>query len=109
VAGHTDRGRVPPKPRVGEPRRWRFSFRYWKQLPNFGCDDLKDGWFVSLLDRFREMGKQSVDDALDYIDSSDGPADAMRFHRVTHGHRHVTMNRADFDWLDAAILADETN
>jgi len=95
-------------PRIGAPpppRRWTFTFRYWKQIKNFGLDRLRDNWFVSLLERMHELGTQNIDDVMAYLEEGNKEAaDALRFHKIDHDHEHVTMKREEFDWVDKTYL-----
>src|SRR5262249_19783470 len=51
-------GNVPPK------KKWRFSFRYWRQTEYFGIDQCDKSWFASVLTRFAEVSSLDVEDAL---------------------------------------------
>ncbi len=50
---------VPASP---DPRRWAFSFRFWRQTEFFGLDKAQPTWFVSLLERLAELSGLVIDD-----------------------------------------------
>jgi hypothetical protein len=81
-------GNVPPK------KKWRFSFRYWRQAEYFGVDQCDKAWFVSLLQRLAEVSALDVDDAL-----SGSYGTALRCHSIDWTARNIPISKNDIDWL----------
>jgi hypothetical protein len=100
--------KIPP-PRPPPERCWVFGFRWWRQVKNFGFDDVvnADKWFVSLMERLQHLGAESVDHVVDAMHAGGGIAGGLRCHPIDHDHEHVTMERAEFDWVAADYLDDE--
>ena len=51
----------PSTDRPAPPKRWTFSFRYWKEIDYFGLSESKTKWFVSLMVRLGELSKHEID------------------------------------------------
>jgi len=86
----------PPKPqKTEEPRRWAFSFRYWRQIENFGLDRTDAGWFASLLEKLSILSNEEVDKFI--CDSR--KKDVWRYHNIDWGHKNIPIQMSDLDWL----------
>ncbi|MGE7415460.1 hypothetical protein [Methylobacterium tarhaniae] len=94
-------GRVPPPAqapkagRIPQPKRWTFSFQYWRQIEFFGVDQCNKGWFISFLDRLAELSRMSIEDFL----KSHAQQDALRYHEINWNHKNVPIRRDDIDWI----------
>ena len=44
-----------------DQRNWSFSFRYYSQAEYFGLGETSTKWFVSLLERLRDLCKENID------------------------------------------------
>jgi hypothetical protein len=105
---HPNPGRVPPDPRHpttrGAQRKpWTFSFRFWNQIQNFGLDKSPSKWFVSVLERFRELSKYSVDEFRD----NGKLRDNWRYHSIKWDMKNVPIGRKDCSWIDSDYLDNE--
>lgn len=91
---------TPHKKTVGKviannPKRFVFSFRYWKQIEYFGLDKVKLTWFVSLLDKLTELSEEPLDAfRKDYQKKN-----ANRYHSINWGQRNIPIKRNELDWL----------
>jgi hypothetical protein len=81
-------GNIPPK------KKWKFSFRYWKQIEYFGVDQCDKSWFVSLLERLTEVSSLEVEDAL-----AGSYGTSLRCHPINWDARNIPISRAEIDWL----------
>ncbi|MGY4413195.1 hypothetical protein ACVWW4_004931 [Bradyrhizobium sp. LB7.1] len=81
-------GNIPPK------KKWKFSFRYWRQVEYFGIDQCDKSWFASVLTRFSEVSSLHVEDALS---GSYGPS--LRCHSIDWNAKNIPISRESIDWI----------
>ena len=101
-----DPGTVPP-PRVPEVRKGRpdaekyftFSFRYWKEVENFGVGSQDASWFSSLLARLRDLGSEKITRLFE----DPSFKDTLRSHRVDWGAKNIPVQLEDLNWLPASV------
>lgn len=93
---------APPKAKL-----WTFSFRFWRQLENFGFNgaNLDLRWFVSLLDQLKALSAEKVDDIRRGRDSR--KAEVLRYHEINWSQRNIPLQRQDFNWLPGDFLNNE--
>lgn len=104
---------IPPNvrtPNVGKVRAqgstWAFSFRYWREHQNFGFKFGKEGaararWFVSLLNRLRELAAYDVDE---FRSGSSRVRGELRYHDIDWNARNIPIRREDLSWVDPRYL-----
>jgi hypothetical protein len=102
-------GTAPPqaqKPVALAPqsdKRWTFSFRFWKQIENFGLDQTDSKWFIALLDKLADLSKLKRDQFLkDGVDR-----DNWRFHKIHWQQKNIPVQRKDLDWIPKIYLDNE--
>jgi len=77
-------------------RRWSFSFRFWEQIRYFGLDKSQPKWFVSLLDKLKELSNIQIDKFL-----ADGTErDAWRYHPINWNQKNIPIQSKDLEWVD---------
>lgn len=82
---------------TSEIARWAFSFQHWRQIEYFGVSECEAKWFVSFLERLRELASYPVDQFL-----ADQPTkDAWRYHDVKWTIKNIPIKRSQLDWLPA--------
>lgn len=86
---------APPEPRPPEPKRWTFSFRYWRQIKYFGFDRTDSGWFASLLEKLTALSDEEVDKFI--CDSQ--KLDVWRYHKINWGQKNIPVQPSDLTWL----------
>ncbi|MBF4426241.1 hypothetical protein, partial [Vibrio anguillarum] len=79
-----------------QDRRWSFSFRYWKQVEFFGLDQTDSKWFVSLLEKLRELCGKKVEDFI----SNEGEKGSWRYHKINWNQKNIPIQRGDLEWVD---------
>ena len=88
---------VPGSP---DPRRWAFSFRFWRQTEFFGLDKAQPTWFVSLLERLAELSGLVIDDF-----RSDAAARSYhRYHEIDWDQKNIPVRREDLTWIERRYL-----
>lgn len=104
-------GAIPPKAQkpIALPpqseKRWAFSFRFWKQIENFGLDQSDSKWFIALLEKLADLSKLNKEQFL-----KDGAGrDNWRFHKINWQQKNIPVQREDLDWIPKTYLdnADE--
>ena len=79
-----------------DPRRWAFSFRFWRQTEFFGLDKAQPTWFVSLLERLAELSGLVIDDF-----RSDAAARSYhRYHEIDWDQKNIPVRREDLTWIE---------
>jgi hypothetical protein len=77
------------------PKLFSFGFTHWRQAKNFGLSSAKKNWFISLLQRMKEMGKESIQDVF-------SGKKGIRAHKISWDKAGTTMKQKSFctkDWL----------
>jgi len=88
--------RSPPEPKdIQDPKRWTFSFRYWRQIQYFGLDHSDSGWFVSLLERLSALSGEEIERFL----CDRGKINSWRYHQIDWGTKNIPIQLKDLDWL----------
>jgi hypothetical protein len=86
-----------------DDRKWSFSFKYFGQDRYFGLGDSEPKWFVSLLERLKDLSTQNIDSFL----SDYGVKDAYRFHKIDWNATNIPIHRKDINWVDKNIIDNE--
>lgn len=87
-----------------EKQKITFSFRFFKQQePFFGLSGKQNRWFVSLLDRFRDVSGKDVDFLLNPKET-----EGYRFHKINWEQKGIKIKRTDFSWVDKQYLDNAT-
>jgi len=82
---------------------WSFSFRYFNQMEYFGLSETSTKWFVSLIERLRDLCKENIDSFFkDY-----GVKDANRYHKINWDAKNIPISRNNIDWVDKNIIENE--
>lgn len=86
--------------------KWSFSFRYFNQMEFFGLDVSKADaiWFVSLLDRLKELSSYELDKFL----SDTQAMKSWRYHVIKWDAKNIPIRRTDINWVDKHIIENET-
>lgn len=78
--------------------RWSFSFRFWNQIEYFGLNKSQPKWFVSLLEKLKELSDKQIDKFL-----ADGTErDAWRYHPIDWNQKNIPIQQKDLEWIDSA-------
>ncbi|WP_406825429.1 hypothetical protein [Pedobacter sp. KACC 23697] len=87
---------------VSDPN-FSFSFKYYKQIPNFEVGQVPNNWFVSLIDRLTELCKKEwASFEKDYVEKK-----AFRYHAIDWGSKNIPIQRGDLNWIDKHYLENE--
>jgi len=79
-----------------EKKKWRFSFRFWRQIEYFGLDRCSPSWFVSFLERLQDLSNQEIKSFI-----SDGTTkEAYRYHTIDWNQKNIPIQRKDLVWID---------
>lgn len=88
---------------VPDTEKWTFSFRFWEQIKYFGLGGNEAKWFVSLLERLKELSKKEISKFL-----SDGSErSAWRYHDINWNQTNIPINRANLNWIDEVYLSND--
>ncbi|WP_157667053.1 hypothetical protein [Vibrio alginolyticus] len=77
-------------------KKWTFSFQYWKQIEFFGLDKSNPSWFVSLIEKLKDLSGKDVKNFV----STGEQRDAWRYHNINWNQTNIPIQREDLDWLD---------
>lgn len=89
-----------PKTPSAPEKKWAFSFRYWKQIDNFGLDRTGANWFVSLMEKLSELSQRDVKGFI----TNSADRDAWRYHPINWNQTNIPIQRRDLTWIDADYL-----
>ncbi len=86
----------PPNPTgIQAPKKWTFSFQYWRQIEFFGFNRTTSEWFVSLLEKLRILSEEEYDKFI--CDSR--KVDVWRYHHIDWGHKNTPYQLKDLTWI----------
>lgn len=92
-----------PNQRSADDTKWRFSFLYWKQIDNFGldCNGVSKTWFVSLLDRLRELSSKTIEQV------TIREKDSWRFHAINWNQKNIPISKSSLSWIPTDVIHSE--
>jgi hypothetical protein len=97
-----------PKPvapaRTFTADRWMFSFRFFKQIENFGLDKQDANWFVSVIEKLVDLSNETVD--VFFADKI--KKNYWRYHDISWTKKNVPIRREDLKWLQKDYLENAT-
>ncbi len=79
-----------------EAIRWTFSLRYWEQIDYFGLDKSESKWFVSFLNKLKDLSQKEVEKFI----SDAAEKEAWRYHNINWNQKNIPINREDLTWID---------
>lgn len=82
---------------------WVFSFQYFSQIELFGANGAPSNWFVSLIERLKDLSSIDKDVFLKNVATKD----AFRYHAIDWGSKNVPIKRKDLNWINKDILENE--
>lgn len=83
--------------------KWVFSFEFFNQIEYFGLSESDPKWFVSLLEKLRDLGSIDVDSfKSDYTQRN-----SWRYHPIEWTQPHIPIQRKDLTWLPSDYLNNE--
>ncbi|MBU0695986.1 MAG: hypothetical protein KKE39_05605, partial [Bacteroidetes bacterium] len=95
------------KPNVGnrikDQLTWSFSFRYFNQSEYFGLGEIDSKWFVSVINRLRDLGKEDIESFI----KDHRVKDSNRYHKIDWDANNIPIKREDIYWVDKNIIENE--
>jgi len=88
---------IPPSPKC-----FSFGFEYWRQIEYFNVGSTRIAWFVSLISRLKEMGKEVIEEV------KKGKK-GYRFHPINWVQKNIPIKKEIFatrDWLGEKFFED---
>ena len=95
VLEHTPSGNKPVLTNV-DNKKWAFSFKYWRQIEYFGMDRSDSSWFISLIEKLRELSDKEIDRFV----STGSDRGSWRYHNIDWNQKNIPLKRSDIDWID---------
>ncbi|HID4048526.1 TPA: hypothetical protein ACXE9F_005083 [Pluralibacter gergoviae] len=89
-----------PKTSSVPEKKWAFSFRFWRQIENFGFDRTEASWFVSLMEKLSELSQKDVKGFI----TNGADRDAWRYHPIKWNQKNIPIKRKDLSWVDSDYL-----
>jgi hypothetical protein len=102
-------GTVPPQKKTpvlsGKEfsTKFTFSLQYFKQIKYFEIGNLKDSWYVSLIERLQQLSQKDWQAfEKDIVEKR-----KHRYHVINWESKNVPIKRSDLNWLDKDYLNNE--
>lgn len=86
-----------------DQRNWSFSFRYYNQTEYFGLGGISAKWFVSLLEKLRDLSKEDIDSFL----KDHKTKGTNRYHLIEWDAINIPIKRSDIDWVDKEVIQND--
>jgi hypothetical protein len=91
------------KPIVGSfsfSDKWAFSFEYFRQIEYFGLGETNSKWFVSLMDKLRDLSHVNPQE----FERNKMLKTANRYHKINWQSKNIPYQRIDFNWISKDIM-----
>jgi len=88
---------------IDESPKWAFSFEYFNQIKYFGLDRSERKWFVSLIDRLKNLA--TIDRNTLFNDKN--TKEFFRFHQINWTSTNIPIKRNELDWVNKIYLSNE--
>jgi len=105
VVGDLKKRPTPRSDDPGPPQKFSFSFKYFRQIENFGLSSADQVWFISLLTRLSEICGLTVDEFRNLAD----PKNTFRYHPIDWSKKNCPIELWQLDWLDKHYREDNPN
>ncbi|PJJ68142.1 hypothetical protein [Chryseobacterium geocarposphaerae] len=86
-----------------EQKYWSFSFKYFREIEYFGVGDKNASWFISVLDKLKDMCNYDIDSFL----ANATIKQASRYHKINWEQKNIPLAREDFNWIDKSIIQND--
>lgn len=83
-----------------EDWKWIFSFRFWNQIEYFGLDRTEPKWFISLIEKLKELSQLSKQSVLEDMTTRKN----YRYHKIDWNQKNIPIQRTDLNWIDKDYL-----
>lgn len=83
-----------------EKKTWNFSFKYFKQIENFGLGDTNSKWFVSLLEKLRDL----CNDDFENFEKDHKLKNDNRYHEIDWNNKNIPIQRHELIWINKEII-----
>ena len=83
--------------------KWKFSFRFWRQIDYFGLTQATSKWFVSFLERLQSISNEKVDDFI----TNPRLKTNYRYHSINWSQKNIPIQRKELTWLHKDYLDNE--
>lgn len=95
------------KPRIPnhflKKSNWVFSFEYFKQINLFGLGEANTNWFISLLEKLKDLSKIKIED----FQKDKRLKDNFRYHEIDWKAYKIPVERKDLDWVKKEVIENE--
>lgn len=89
--------------KIKDQINWSFSFIFFNQIDNFGLAESPTKWFISVLEKLREMGKEDINEFF----KDHRKKNNARYHQIKWDAINIPVQRNDLTWLPKAYLENE--
>lgn len=80
-----------------------FSFQFFNQIEYFGLDQCDAKWFVSLLERLKDLSAKNTDELFTEKNKRGG----YRYHEIDWNAKNTPIRKTDLNWIAKDILDNE--
>lgn len=77
-----------------EDQKWCFSFRFFRQIENFGLSNSSVEWVSSVLERLQDLSTHRIDDL-----EEERIADGYRYHPINWHSKNIPIEQDSLDWI----------
>ena len=98
------KGKKPVTGDIPPPRRFVFSFRFFKEDRYFGIGGKDSGWFSSVLSKLAEISSASYDELMSNMRAKQ----IWRLHEIDWSANNIPVLRQNLTWLDKPYIDNTT-
>jgi hypothetical protein len=82
---------------------WSFSFQYFNQIKYFGLDTSEPKWFVSLLERLKDLS--SKERSIFFNDRNS--IRLYKYHKIDWNSRNIPIVKSEINWVDKHYIEND--
>ncbi len=82
---------------------WSFSFQYFNQIRHFGLDRSEPKWFVSLLERLKDLSSKERSSFFNDRNS----LRLYKYHKIDWNSRNIPIDKSEINWVDKHYIEND--
>lgn len=98
-----DRSYQPVVTKLDKNKKWAFSFEFFKQIPFFGLSRSESKWFVSLIERLKDLSQKERS----AIFSDRSTKNFYRYHKINWESENIPINKSDITWVSKEYIGND--
>ncbi|WP_281636135.1 hypothetical protein [Flavobacterium marginilacus] len=100
IATSIHRTSQPVATKLDKNKKWAFSFQFFNQVKFFGLDTSDAKWFVSLLERLKDLSQKERS----AIFSDKNTKSFYRYHKIDWASKNIPIKKSEINWISKEYI-----